>query len=153
MRAVFFIVFTLQIGASLAAEQKLRNLTWFDAKGPIASYRSSDGKGGQRPKIVLFSHDWDLISNLLKTKIVEKLKSSPKNNPILLDADCTDSKESQYFKILTQNGIRNLPIIGVHTESGWKFFNPESEYEQGKVRPEIGPISHLVEAVTAETDG
>ena len=153
MRTIALRLLACYLVPSMAAEPIQKNLTWFEAKGSIESHQSSDGKGGQRPKLVLFSHDWDMLSKLLKKELVTKLKSEPENSPILLEANCTDSEASPYYAILKEHDLRTLPVIGIHTKKGWRFINPEAEFEAMKVKGEGGLVTHLVNTITSQTNG
>ena len=150
MRTLIVILFCAHFLALSASDPESRNLEWFDAKGAIENYRSSDGSK-VRPKLVLFSHDWDLTSAGLRLQIVASLKGQPNNNPVLLDADCTDGHTSEYVKILQENELNTLPIIGVHDDKGWKFIDCHAEWQSHQGEPDFNWNQHLVELATSLT--
>lgn len=151
MRIFIVILLCVSVLMLLKTEPTTRNLVWFEAKGEIENYRSSDGSK-VRPKLVLFSHDWDLISRMLKIEIVELLKSQPNNNPILLDADCTDYLNgSGYVKILKAHNLgRSLPVMGIHDDKGWQFIDCNAELSSDRNEPTQEGVKRLVEIVTSE---
>ena len=151
MRLLTILLSGLQILSLPAAEPEIRNLKWFEASGAIESYRSGY-KSKVRPRLVLFSSSWDLTSELLRRRIVESLKEQPNNNPILLDADCTDTKDSKYFEILKANGLgRSMPVLGVYTESGWDFIDCNAEEKKNRGVEGFNWIEHLVQTVLEKT--
>lgn len=152
LKMPFFIgiFFAAHFLALSATESPPRNLKWFEAQGKIENYQSSDGSG-TRPKLVLFTHHWDMISAALRLEIVKSLRDQLGNNPVLLDADCTDDTTSEYVQLLKSNNLQSLPIIGIHKNNGWEFIDCNAESHRRQDKTNFDWIQHVAELATSKT--
>ena len=148
MRFLIVVLFALSVLALSSSPTQIRNLHWFEASGELSRYRSLEGTE-LRPVVVVFSHEWDIFSELIKKQIITDLKGRQHLNPILLEADCTSAVDSEYLRFLRKQGVESsLPIIGVRNGGRWSFVNPATRNENVTMEGDL--VSAVVSKVIEE---